>query len=205
VVEHGGIHQPGARQHPRRRDRNQLDEQAGAGEGGQRGAPADIVGPVPDEQPDQAGNQDREVQGVVVQIESLHDQRMRQERLLQAGLARQVQHALEMPDPAPARQRAVRPHDRKGPGELPEREQPEHQRGLLGEHRDGGQPRPSRPAQPGRDDDQAAGRDRSLRPGQIKIRHVLAALRPAPGERRPGSKAGCAVRPPATPRSCGSA
>ena len=80
----------------------------------------------------------------VVQVKELDDQRVRQEGLLEGGLAGQVQHPFEMPDPPAPAQRAAGPDEAERARVLPQREQPEDQRGLLAEHAYRGQPGPPR-------------------------------------------------------------
>ncbi len=95
---------------------------------------------MPDEQPDQAGDHDREVQDVIVKIEYLHDRRIRQDKPLQGGLAREVQHTLGVPEPACPVNRPIRPHQRERTGELPQGEQPDDQGCLPDEGASGTQP-----------------------------------------------------------------
>ncbi len=96
VVNHGGVDQAGTRQHPGRRYRQQLHQEAQSGERHQGGAPSAVVAAMPDEQPYEARDQNREVQGVVVEIEELDEQRVRQEDMLERGLARQPEGPLEL-------------------------------------------------------------------------------------------------------------
>ena len=120
------VYHPDRRQHAGRGNRNQLDQQAQAGECDQSDPELGVPISVPDEQPDQARDQDREMQDVIVEVEYLHHQRMRQDQPLQGGLAREVKRALGVPEPACPASRPVRPHQRVRPGELPQGEQPEH-------------------------------------------------------------------------------
>jgi hypothetical protein len=118
-VRGGCVEHPDARQHPGRRDRNELDQQAQAGEGDQRGPELAVPLPVPGEQPDHAADKHGKVQDVVVEVERLHKQWMRQDQPLQTGLAGQVQHALRLPQPGRPAERAVRSQHGKRAGELP--------------------------------------------------------------------------------------
>jgi len=146
VVHDGRVDHPGAREHAGRRDRHQLDEQADTGEGHQRRAPAAVVGPVPDEQPDHAGDQNREVQDVVIQVEELDQQGMRQEQPLQPGLARHADGPLELPDPACPADRSIRSKDGESAGILPERVQADDEAGFKRSRSDlGKQPSTGRP------------------------------------------------------------
>ena len=53
------------------------------------------------------------MQRVVVEVEELDEQRMRQEKPLDRRLAWQVGRPLELPDPAGPAERAARSQDRK--------------------------------------------------------------------------------------------
>jgi hypothetical protein len=161
-----GVHQPGAGQQPRRCHRDQLHEQTGRGENDQDGPDPRIVRPMPPVDPDQAADQHREMQHVVVQVEQLHQQRMRQERPLRRRLARQVQHPLQMPEPASPRRPASRTHDGERPRELPQRIQPE-QHARLDQRRSHS---PRTADQP--DAHQAARDDRRVRPRKHEVRHA---------------------------------
>jgi hypothetical protein len=191
-VPERGVDQPGTGQQSRRGHRDQLNEQACRGEHHQDGPDPRIVPAVPPVHPDQAADQHREMQHVVVQVERLHQQRMRQERPLHRRLARQVQHPLQVPEPPSPGRPASRAHDAERPRELPQRVQSEQHARLDQRRR-----YPPRAAeQP--DGHQAASDDRRVRPGKHEVRH--APISP----NRPGYSEKTIIRnPPAVSRSGG--
>jgi hypothetical protein len=176
VVKDGRVDHAGLRQHPRRRDRDELDQQAEAGERDERRAPPAVAIPVPDKQPDQARNQDGKVQRVVVEVEELDQQRMREEHSLERGLARQPDHALEVPDPPGSGKRAARPHDGERASEIPQGEQAQQQSGLLRDHGGSSQARAPGEAHGHASAAQRGRGHRRLRPAQVQVDH---AVRPA--------------------------
>ena len=177
-VHRGGVDKPGAGEHPRRRDRDELDEQGHPGEQHHGGPDLPVVPAMPGEQPDQAADQHREVQHRVVQVERLDDQRVRQDEPLHGGLAGQVQDPLRVPQPAAPGQAAGRRQNRERPRVLPEREQPEQQRRLTAEPPGRDQPGAVRPVRPAGLDTghgrraEAHRDDRGWLPAQFQVRHL---------------------------------
>lgn len=171
VVRDGRVDHPGAREHAGRRHRHQLDEQADTGEGHQRRPPPAVVGPVPDEQPDHAGDQNREVQDVVIQVEELDQQGMRQERPLQPSLARHADGPLELPDPACPADSSIWSKDGESAGKLPECVQAHDEAGFKRSRSDLGEQWPAdRPECQGADR-QPCGRSGCLLPIQGEVDH----------------------------------
>ena len=109
-VAYGGVDHAVAGEHAGRCHRDELDEQRRHGEQHQRRPHLWVVPAVPDVHPDQAPDDHHEVEPGVVEVECLHDQRMRQERQLDGRLARQMNGPLGLPDPLPTVDRAVRAH-----------------------------------------------------------------------------------------------
>ncbi len=114
-----GVDDPDMGEQPGRGHRDHLDEQAGAGHEDQHVAHRGIAVPVPDEQPQQAGSEDRDVQLDVVIVEPVDQGVVVEDELLGGSFAREVEGPFQVPDVlAPGRGRA-QPADRPGAGELP--------------------------------------------------------------------------------------
>jgi hypothetical protein len=175
-VTRRGVDQPRAGEHPRRGDRNELDQQRRAGDEHHGRPDVPVVPAMPAEEPDQRANEHREVQHRVVQVERLDQQRVRQERMLHRDLARQVQQALGVPEPASPGEAAGRRQQRERARVHPEREQAEQQRGLAGEPPRGHQPGAAGPDQSRGEHGQAHGEHRGLLPPQPYVRHLAGPL-----------------------------
>ena len=171
VVDDGCVDHSGARQHAGGRHRYQLDDQAEAREGHQRRAPPAVVRPVPDEQPDHAGDQHGKVQDVVVQVEELDEERMRKKETLQPCLARQANVPLEPPDPAGPADRAIGTEGGQRSGILPQRVQAQDEAGLERAGCDLGEQRPTSGPESKGSDPKPDGRLRCVLPVQSEIDH----------------------------------
>ena len=143
LVEDGRVDHSGARQHAGWCHRYQLNDQAQTRKDHERRAPPAVVSPVPDEQPDHACDQHREMQGVVVQVEELDEQRMRQEHALEPRLARHADVALELPDPPRPADGAIGTEGGQRAGVLPEGVKAQDEAGLEGAGSDLGERRPA--------------------------------------------------------------
>ena len=76
------VHDARAGEEPRRRDRDEGDQQADRGARGHRVAHRRVAVAVPDEQPDQHRDQHPEVHGRVVEVRDLRKQRVREQQAL---------------------------------------------------------------------------------------------------------------------------
>src|SRR5215469_9013889 len=127
---------------------------------------------MPHKQPDQACDQHRKVEQVVIQVEELNEQRMWQKDALNGRLARHLEYTLDMPDPASPAERSAGAHEGKGAGVLPERKQPHDERGFLGKERSWGQPRLVSCPQRRTRERQARRGAGGLAPAQFEVDHL---------------------------------
>jgi hypothetical protein len=113
VVEERRVHDAEARHEAGRCDRDQLDEQAGAGRERHGVADLRVARAVKGEQPDEEQDHGRDVSDRVVDVGRLDEQRVGEHEALDRDLARQVHGPLDVPQPAASPHRAVDLHQRE--------------------------------------------------------------------------------------------